>query len=67
MPQYRTLSGTLLHPQCQKIKVEGALPRNRQGSVHISCTLNALSDGLKGSLNEVVSVRGWTLPEAVGG
>ena len=59
------LCGTLLHPQCRKTKVKGAAKHSTGHSVAHCCTLNALSDGLEGSLSEVVSVRCWTLPVAV--
>ena len=35
---------------------EGAAPRGRHVSVHMSCTLNALSDGLEDSSSEGLSI-----------
>ncbi len=59
------LIGTLLHPHPPKNKVKGAAYYSTGHSVAHCCTLNALSDGLKDSLSEGVSVRGWTEPSAV--
>ena len=36
--------------------VKGAAPRNRHVSVHMPCTLNALSDGLEDSASEDVAI-----------
>ena len=46
----------VLHPHPCFFGTEGAPSRNRHISVHMSCTLNALSDGSEDSMYEDVSI-----------